>query len=179
MSFGADILYGVFALKEMIWRRQAIKLVLAAAIAAGSAAPCQADPVDTDPAASAVDPDYAAGRKALDAKDWNAAIKSLSSAARRNPKNADIQNYLGFAYRKAAKLDLAFKHYKQALSLDPRHRGAHEYIGEAYLMKGDLKSAEKHLKALREICSLTCEELTDLEREIANHVNKSPAKGSR
>lgn len=55
----------------------------------------------------------------------------------------------------------------------------HEYIGEAYLMKGDLKSAEKHLKALREICSLTCEELTDLEREIANHAKKSPVKGSR
>jgi Flp pilus assembly protein TadD len=179
MSFASDGVFGVLALKKMIWRRRAIELVLAAAIAAGPAAPCLADPVDSDPAASAVDPDYAAGRKALDAKDWSAAINSLSSAARRNPKNADIQNYLGFAYRKAAKLDLAFKHYKQALSLDPRHRGAHEYIGEAYLMKGDLKSAEKHLKALREICSLTCEELSDLEREIANHAKKSPAQGSR
>jgi Flp pilus assembly protein TadD len=153
--------------------------MLAAAIAAGPVSLCRADPQDTAPAASALDPDYAAGRKALDAKDWNGAIKSLSSAARRNAKNADIQNYLGFAYRKSGKLDLAFKHYTQALSLDPRHRGAHEYIGEAYLMKGDLKSAEKHLKALREICSLTCEELTDLEREVANHVKKSPGKGSR
>ena len=166
-------------LKQAIWRRRAIWLALAAAIAAGPASPCHADPQDTDPAASSVDPDYAAGRKALDSKNWNAAIKSLSLAARRNPDNADIQNYLGFAHRKSGKLDLAFKHYKQALSLDPRHRGAHEYIGEAYLMKGDLKSAEKHLKALREICSLTCEELTDLERAIANHAKKSPVKDSR
>jgi Flp pilus assembly protein TadD len=107
------------------------------------------------------------------------AIKSLSSAARGNPDNADIQNYLCFAYRKSGKLALAFEHYNRALSLDPPHRGAHEYIGEAYLMKGDLKSAEKHLKALRELCSLTCEELTDLERAIASHARKSPVKGSR
>ena len=32
-----------------------------------------------------------------------------------------------------------------------------------------MKSAQKHLAALREICSLPCEELTDLEREMANH----------
>ena len=165
--------------KKAILRRPAIWLTLAAAIAAGPVSLCRADPQESDPAASALDPDYAAGRKALDSKNWNAAIKSLSSAARRNPDNADIQNYLGFAYRKSGKLDLAFKHYNRALSLDPRHRGAHEYIGEAYLMKGDPKSAEKHLKALREICSLTCEELTDLEREIANHTKKSPMKGSR
>ena len=162
----------------MIWRR-AIGIVFAAVLAVGGASPCLADPQETDSAASTLDRDYVAGRKALESNNWNAAIKSLSAAARRNPGNADIQNYLGFAYRKAAKLDLAFKHYKQALSLDPRHRGAHEYIGEAYLMKGDLKSAEKHVAALREICSLPCEELTDLEREIAKHVKKSPVKGSR
>jgi len=58
-------------------------------------------------------------------------------------------------------------------NLNPRHRGAHEYIGEAYLIKDDLKSAQKHLAALREICSLPCEELTDLEREIASYIKKS------
>jgi Flp pilus assembly protein TadD len=172
---------GLFAAEpnSTAWWRRANILALAAALVVSHVAPSLADPLDIDPAASALDPDYAAGKKALDAKDWNAAIRALSAAARRSPANADIQNYLGFAYRKSAKLDLAFKHYKQALSLDPRHRGAHEYIGEAYLMKGDLKSAEKHLAALREICLLPCEELTDLEREIAKHVKKSPAQGSR
>jgi tetratricopeptide (TPR) repeat protein len=164
---------------RMIWRRRAIEVALAAAIALGAASPCFADPQETNPEASALDPDYAAGRKAIDAKNWNAAIKPLSSAALRSPDNADIQNYLGYAYRKTGKLDLAFKHYKQALALNPRHRGAHEYIGEAYLIKGDLKSAQKHLAALREICLLPCEELTDLEREIAKHVKKSAASRLR
>jgi tetratricopeptide (TPR) repeat protein len=164
--------------RRMIWWQRAIKVALAAAVTLGTASPCFADPQETNPESLALDPDYAAGRKALEAKNWNAAIKSFSSAALRSPDNADIQNYLGYAYRKAGKLDLAFKHYKQAIGLNPRHKGAHEYIGEAYLIKGDLKSAQKHLAALREICLLPCEELTDLEREIAKF-KKSGTGGSR
>jgi Flp pilus assembly protein TadD len=125
------------------------------------------------PQASAEDADYASARKAFEEKNWQTAIKSFLSAAKRNPRNADIQNYLGYAYRMTGQLDRAFKHYNEALSLNPRHRGAHEYIGEAYLIKGDLKSAQKHLAALRKICSLPCEELADLEREVASYVKKS------
>jgi tetratricopeptide (TPR) repeat protein len=127
---------------------------------------------------AALDSDFAAGKRAIGAGDWEAAIKALTNAGLRDARNADIQNYLGYAYRKAGKLDLAFKHYKQAIALNPRHRGAHEYIGEAYLIKGDLRSAEKHLAALREICLLPCEELTDLEREIGEF-KKSGAGRSR
>src|SRR5262245_23491500 len=130
---------------RMIWRRGAGTAALATAIALVAVSVCFADPQETNPEASALDPDYAAGRKAIDAKEWHAAIKSLSSAALRSPDNADIQNYLGYAYRNTGKHDLAFKHYKQALVLNPRHKGAHEYIGEAYLIKGDLK--QKHLAA--------------------------------
>src|SRR5262245_9751232 len=75
-----------------------------------------------------VDPDYAAGKVAIAAKDWKAAIRSLSSAALRDTRNADIENYLGYAYRQTGDLKSAFLHYQRALRLDPRHRGAHEYI---------------------------------------------------
>ena len=163
----------------MISRRRAMIIALAAAIGLGTGSPCFSDPAETTPEISAQDPDYVAGRKALEAKNWPSAIKTFSPAAERNPRNADIQNYLGYSYRKSGKLDLAFKHYNQALALNPRHRGAHEYIGEAYLLKGDIKSAQKHLAALREICSLPCEELTDLEREIAKHIKKPAASRSR
>jgi Flp pilus assembly protein TadD len=131
-----------------------------------SAGEPRADPVDEDPAASALDPDYAAGKRAIEAKNWTVAIKSLSSAALRDTKNADIQNYLGYAYRNAGNLDLAFKHYARALTLNPRHRGAHEYVGEAYLLANNLAKAEEHLAALRKICLLPCEELGDLKEKI-------------
>ena len=113
------------------------------------------------------DPDYAAGKAAIAAKDWTAAIKSLSSAALRDTRNADIQNYLGYAYRNSGQLDLAFQHYTRALQLNPRHRGAHEYAGEAYLLAGNLAKAEEHLAALRRICVIPCEEYADLEKAVA------------
>lgn len=164
---------GTRAKRSCLTSRRRVVIVLAALVLFGTSSPCFSDPEETTPQVNAQDPDYLAGRKALDAKNWTIAVKLFSSAAQRNPNNADIQNYLGYAYRKSGKLDLAFKHYKRALDLNPRHRGAHEYIGEAYLMKGDVQSARKHVAALREICTLSCEELTDLEREIASHTKKT------
>ena len=128
-----------------------------------------ADPGETDGAAAALDPDYAAGKQAIEAKNWSAAIKSLSSAALRDSRNADIQNYLGYAYRHTGQFDLAFKHYARALQLNPRHRGAHEYVGEAYLMVNNLAKAEEHLAALQSICLLPCEEYEDLKKTIAEY----------
>jgi tetratricopeptide (TPR) repeat protein len=113
------------------------------------------------------DPDYTAGKKAIDAKDWNAAVKSFTVAAEHAPKNADVQNYLGYANRKLGKLDLAFKHYGLALDLNPNHRGAHEYVGETYLLVNDPGKAEEHLAALAKLCFLPCAEYNDLKRAIA------------
>ena len=113
------------------------------------------------------DPDYAAGKLALARKDWESAARRFATAALREPDNADVHNLLGFSNRNLGRYDLAFKHYQRALMLDPRHKGAHEYIGETYLKVGDLASAEKHLEALKNLCPMSCEQLKDLEREIA------------
>ena len=55
------------------------------------------------------DPDYASGKKAVDAQNWSAAIDSCNRAAARQPNNPDVQNYLGYVYRKSGNLDQAFK----------------------------------------------------------------------
>ena len=125
------------------------------------------------PEAVKFDPDYAAGKAAIDARNWGAAIKSLTIAAQRDPNNADIQNFLGYANRKLGQLDLAFKYYGRALEIDPKHRGAHEYVGEAYLMANNLAKAEEHLAALDKICFLPCEEYTDLKNEVAEYKLKN------
>ena len=124
------------------------------------------DATDEAPAGAQLDPDYAAGKMAIAAKDWNAAIKALSSAALRDTRNPDIQNYLGYAYRHTGQLDLAFRHYHRALQLDPRHRGAHEYVGEAYLIANNLAKAEEHLAALQRICLIPCEQYEDLKKAV-------------
>jgi len=132
---------------------------------------------DDDPAAARLDPDYAAGKRAIEAKDWNRAIESLSSAALRDTRNADIQNYLGYAHRNAGRLDLALKYYGRALNLNPRHRGAHEYIGETYLIMHNVAKAKEHLAALQTICLIPCEEFDDLKKKIdAYQRNRSAGK---
>jgi len=129
------------------------------------AAPCPALAVDSD-SSPPVSADHAAGKKAIEAKDWNGAIQSLTAAAARDGRNADVQNLLGYAYRNAGQLDAAFKHYQLALKLDPRHLGAHEYIGEAYLMANNPAKAEEHLAALKRYCPATCEEYDDLKKKL-------------
>ena len=113
-----------------------------------------------------LDPDFAAGKKALVAEDWNSAIAALKLAALRDPRNADIQNYIGYAYRRLRQLEPAMGHYQQALTLNPRHRGAREHLGEAYLVLGEPAKAEQLLTELENLCLIPCEEYNDLKRAI-------------
>ncbi len=114
-----------------------------------------------------LDPEFAAGKKALVAEDWDGAIAVLKSAALRDPRNADIQNYIGYAYRRLRQMGPAIGHYQQALMLNPRHRSAHEHLGEAHLVLGEPATAEQHLAHLEDICLIGCEEYDDLKRAIA------------
>ena len=95
---------------------------------AGSAtvAPAEAWPICSTMAAmaetpdwAALDPDFAAGKRAIGAGDWEAAIKALTNAGLRDARNADIQNYLGYAYRRLRQFGPAMRHYQQALTLNP------------------------------------------------------------
>jgi len=114
-----------------------------------------------------LDPDFAAGKKAMAAGDWSGAIAVLNSAALRDPRNADIQNYIGYSHRRLRELEPAFAHFRQALTFNPRHRAAHQHMGEAYLTVGNLVAAEEHLAALERICLIPCDEYDDLQRAIA------------
>jgi tetratricopeptide (TPR) repeat protein len=114
-----------------------------------------------------LDPDFVAGKKALIAEDWNAAIVALKLAALRDPRNADIQNYIGYAYRRLRQLGLAMQHYQEAILLNRRHRSAHEHLGELYLVLGDPVKAAQQLVKLEEICLIPCVETDDLKRAIA------------
>ena len=97
---------------------------------------------------AALDPDFAAGKRAIVAGDWNGAIKTLTLAGLRDDRNADIQNYLGYAYRRLGQLAPAMQHYQQALSLNPRHRSAHEHLGEAYLARLIRERAHERLASV-------------------------------
>ena len=116
-----------------------------------------------------LDPEFKAGKQALAANDWNRAIAAFERAALRDPDNADIQNYIGYAYRRQRQLGPAISHYQQALVLNPRHRSAHEHLGEAYLVLGEPAKAEQLLGALEDLCLIPCDEYADLKRAIETY----------
>ena len=111
-------------------------------------------------------PEYVAGVKAVDSKDWARAITLLETAVQRTPDDADAWNYLAYATRKNGDPAKSIPMYEKALALDPRHLGAHEYIGEAYLALNDLPKAKEHLARLNKLCFFTCEEYRDLKRAV-------------
>jgi tetratricopeptide (TPR) repeat protein len=123
--------------------------------------------VESDADWAQLEPDFKAGKKALGAEDWRGAIAAFELAALRDPLNADIQNYIGYAYRRLRQLGPAIGHYQQALTLNPRHRSAHEHLGEAYLVLGQPAKAAQLLAALENLCLIPCEESDDLKRAIA------------
>jgi hypothetical protein len=83
-----------------------------------------------------------------------------------DPRNADIENYIGYAYRR-------LRHWARrcsiirAILLNRRHRSAHEHLGELYLVLGDPAKAGQQLATLEEICLISCVETDDLKRAIA------------
>lgn len=123
----------------------------------------------SEPAAPAkpVDPNFIEGRKAIDAKNFSAAIPLFQAVVSKDGQNADAYNWLGYAYRNLGNYEQSFASYTKALQIDPRHRGAHEYIGEAYLKTNRLEKAEEHLKRLDSLCLFGCAEYTELKTKIA------------
>lgn len=66
--------------------------------------------------------DYAAGKKAIAAKNWILAVESFKKVVADNPNNADGYNLLGYSSRWLGKYDEAFAAYDKALALDPSTR---------------------------------------------------------
>ena len=128
---------------------------------AETAATAEAWPISTTMASVApdadwaqLDPDFKAGKKALRAANWNGAIAAFGLAALRDPTNADIQNYIGYSYRRLRQMGPAIGHYQKALMLNACHRSAHEHLGEAYLVLGEPAKAQ-HLSEALEISAFS------------------------
>jgi Tfp pilus assembly protein PilF len=121
-----------------------------------------------EPKGKSENPNVAAGRKAIEANDFKAAVGHLTKAVQEEPKNADAQSMLGYTYRKLGTFDKSMEHYQAALKIDSSHRYAHEYLGELFLDMNQPENAEKQLAALKKACPFfgKCEEFEDLKKAI-------------
>ena len=115
---------------------------------------------------------YAKAQREIKKGDYQDAIELLRKVVRKQPRNADAYNLLGFSYRKLERFDTAHKYYTRSLKIDPNHKGALEYLGELYVDTGDLKNAEAMLARLAAVCPSGCEEKDDLSEKIVAYKNR-------
>ena len=112
---------------------------------------------------------YMKAVKIIKSGKYKEAISLLKLAGSIRPKNADINNLLGFSHRKTGDLEKAGAYYRKALKIDKKHKGALAYQGELFLMVGNKAAAEDNLRKLDKICWLGCSELDDLQTAIKNY----------
>jgi len=134
----------------------------------------QAPAFASSPKAKPESPNIAAGRKAIEAKDFKSAVGNLTKAVQENPTDADAYTMLGYSYRKLGTFDKSMEHYQKALKIDSSHRSAHEYLGELYLEMNQPANAEKQLQVLKKACPFfgKCEEYDDLKVAIEKYKTK-------
>jgi len=82
-------------------------------------------------------------RAAPSPEDKEQAVAVLEQAVKTNPNNSEIWVHLGFAYRKAEKIDQARDAFEKAASLNPQATEAYYMLGLIYESKHDTASATK------------------------------------
>jgi tetratricopeptide (TPR) repeat protein len=98
------------------------------------------------------DADYAAGKAAFLAENWQVAIANLTMVVLRRPWHDNAHNMLGYSWRKLGNYELSLDHYQTALTLNPRHKDALAYLGEAYLDMGRVADANATFLRLAKVC---------------------------
>lgn len=140
-------------------------LVLAALFLAAPTAAMA--PAPSDQPATVEDVDLERAIALIWAEEYAEAEPLLQAALKRNPRNPDAWNYLGFATRKLGELGAARGYYENALRLDPGHLKAMEYLGELYLQTDEPDLARELLARISTLCPNGCEEHDQLAAAIA------------
>ena len=98
-------------------------------------------------------------------KLYSKAFSKLEKAHKKNKKDPDILNYMGFTSRKVGNFEIAEKFYLQGLSIKPNHNGINEYLGELYVQTNRIDKANERLAILK---NCNCDEYKELELIIKN-----------
>ena len=102
-------------------------------------------------------------------KLYSQAFKKLSEALKKDKKNPDILNYMGFTSRKIGNFSEAEDYYLRGLAIDPKHNGINEYLGELYVQTDRIDKANERLEVLK---SCNCKEYGELELIIKTRGSK-------
>jgi tetratricopeptide (TPR) repeat protein len=91
---------------------------------------------------------FEAARQLAYAGQYDNAIKVLKAA--KNQNDPRILNYMGFANRKAGRVDIAMAYYRKAIAIDGNYLLARSYMGQGMILQGDLEGARTQLVEIRD-----------------------------
>ncbi len=102
-----------------------------------------------DPQGAGLDDDtlYTAARELAYDGQFDHAISILYLAKNRNDPR--ILNYLGFAHRKAGRVEVGMGYYREALKRDPDYILARSYMGQSLVLQGKIDEAKYQLEEIR------------------------------
>jgi Tfp pilus assembly protein PilF len=109
-------------------------------------------------------------RDLMDKHKYADALVVLEKAVGAEPRNADLLNLTGYAYRELDQLENALVFYNRALAEDPEHKGALNYMGMLYVSTGRMDDAKVLLARLDDACFFSCKEHDELKKAIETGV---------
>jgi tetratricopeptide (TPR) repeat protein len=146
------------------------------AYAAGSDTPSSPPATDSskhkkkgDKSSSIDDPKFLAAYRTAyttiyDQHDYSSAIAQLQALGRDDV--ADVENLIGYSYRKLGNYELSKVHYQQALADDPNHVRTWQYFGLWQLEQGNREQAEYHLNKIGELAGTDSKEYRSLQAAL-------------
>ena len=112
---------------------------------------------------------YVKAVKSIETGNHQEATQFLKLSDSKKPKDADINNLLGFAQRKTGDVDEASACYRKALKIDGKHKSTLSYQGKLFWIVGNKAAADGNLRKLDKICWLGCRELDVLRTAIESY----------
>lgn len=91
---------------------------------------------------------FEAARELAYAGQYENSIKVLGAV--KDQKSARVLNYLGYANRKAGRMELGMQYYKRALQADENYILARSYMGQALIEQGQIEDARVQLVEIRD-----------------------------
>jgi len=142
-------------------------IILPMALIAGMSA---AGPASGNPGSSAGgDPAIDRAWDAIADGEYRKAVNYLNRHLRKNRRDADALNLMGYSLRKLERFEDAESYYLRALKFEPGHLGANEYLGELYLETGRPELARERLSVLEQACPDECAERRELDDAFARY----------
>jgi tetratricopeptide (TPR) repeat protein len=109
--------------------------------------------------------DYRAARKLIVTGHYKEGIMAMHAIGRDD--NADVANYIGYAYRKLGDYEDSKTWYEKALAADPNHVRTWSYYGMWQMEQGNRLKALDDLQKVKLLCgNSSCKEYRELKDVI-------------